>query len=141
MDIRFVLLPLFFQVLLTFGLGVTLFMSRSSALSRREVRWQDIALGEPGWPVGATKRANVFRNQFEVPVLFYVLMILLIITRHADILMLVLAWVFVLTRAVHAWIFLTSNYVPHRGLTFGVGVLVLLIMWVFFMVRILVGLP
>ena len=141
MPIQFVLLPLFAQVLLTFGLGILMFFARSGALSRRELRWQDIALGQPGWPVEATKRANAFRNQFEMPVLFYVLMILLIITKHADVVMVVLAWIFVLCRIVHATIFVTSNYVPMRGISYGVGVLVLLIMWIIFIVRILLNLP
>jgi len=35
----------------------------------------------------------------------------------------------------------TSNYVPWRGMIFGVGALVLLVMWVIFAVRILAGLP
>ena len=37
-----------------------------------------------------------FQNQFELPVLFYVLTILAIITKHADILFVVMAWIFVL---------------------------------------------
>ncbi|MBV9954674.1 MAG: MAPEG family protein [Pseudolabrys sp.] len=141
MPIQYVLLPLFVQVLLTFGLGVLMFFARAGALRSRTVQWQSIALGEPGWPVEATKRANAFRNQFEIPVLFYVLIILLIITRHADVLMVALAWIFVLTRIAHAWIFVSNNYVPRRGIIFGVGVLVLLVMWIIFMVRILLNLP
>ena len=53
----------------------------------------------------------------------------------------VLAWVFVLTRLVHAYIHVTSNNLRLRGLWFGVGAFVLFIMWVIFIVRILLGLP
>jgi len=118
-----------------------LFMARRGELVRREVRWQDIALGEPRWSPTAMQRGNAYRNQFELPVLFYVLMILLIVTRHADVLMVVLAWIFVLSRLMHAFVHVTSNYVPWRGMIFGVGALVLLVMWVIFAVRILAGLP
>jgi hypothetical protein len=141
MQLPFVLLPLFVQVGLTLALAVMLFMSRRGELVRREVRWQDIALGEPRWSPTGLQRANAFRNQFELPVLFYVLMILLIVTRHADVLMVALAWIFVLSRLMHAYVHVTNNYVPWRGMIFGVGALILLIMWLIFAVRILAGLP
>jgi hypothetical protein len=128
-------------VLLTLVLGYLLFIARASALRSREVRWKDIALGEPAWPPHAIQRANAFRNQFELPVLFYLLTILAIITRHADLLFVVLAWIFVLTRIAHAYIHVTSNYVPRRGIVYGVGGVVLIVMWLIFMVRILLGLP
>jgi hypothetical protein len=141
MSVQFVLLPVFVQVALTLVLGFLLFMSRASQLRSRQVRWQDIALGEPRWSPAGLQRANAFRNQFELPVLFYVLMILLIITRHADVIMLVLAWIFVLSRIAHAFVHVTSNSVPHRGIIYGVGGLVLIVMWIIFAVRILAGMP
>ena len=141
MSIQFVLLPLFVQVLLTFVIGYLLFMARSSALRGKQVRWQQIALGEPAWPPLALARANAFRNQFELPVLFYVLTILEIITQHADFNYIVLAWIFVLARIGQATVHVTSNYMPLRGILFGVGALALFIMWMIFMVRIVLGLP
>ena len=54
---------------------------------------------------------NSLTNQFELPVLFYVLTILAIITKHADFLFVVMAWIFVLTRLAHAYIHVTSNNV------------------------------
>ena len=59
-----------------------------------------IALREPNWPARTQQVANCFSNQFELPVLFYVLTILEIITRHADVVFVVLAWIFVLARLV-----------------------------------------
>ena len=53
---------------------------------------------EPNWPARANQVANAFSNQFELPVLFYVLTILAIATRHADILFVTLAWLFVVFR-------------------------------------------
>lgn len=141
MSVQAVLLPLFVQVLLTFAIGYSLFMARARALRGRHVRWQDIALGEPKWPVPAMQSANAFRNQFELPVLFYVLTILEIVTHHADLVFVVLAWLFVLTRIAHAYVHVTSNYVPRRGIIYGLGGLVLFIAWLVFIVRILLGLP
>jgi hypothetical protein len=53
----------------------------------------------------------------------------------------VLAWIFVLSRLAHAWVHTTSNRISVRGPVFGLGLLVLLIMWLIFMIRILTGLP
>jgi hypothetical protein len=53
----------------------------------------------------------------------------------------VLAWIFVLSRLAHAYVHTTSNIVTKRGPLFGIGLFVLLIMWIIFVVRILSGLP
>ena len=76
-----------------------------------------------------------------MPVLFYVLTILSIMTRHADLIFVVLAWIFVLSRLLQAYVHMTSNNVTRRGALLGIGALVLLIMWLIFIVRILLGLP
>jgi hypothetical protein len=141
MPIQFVLLPLFVEVLLTFGLMFGMMYHRTSSLRRGETRFADIALREPNWPKRATQFANAFSNQFELPVLFYVLTILSIITRHADFVFVLLAWIFVLLRIAQALVFVASNNVPRRGAFYGVGALVLVVMWLIFIVRILLGLP
>jgi hypothetical protein len=114
---------------------------RTTTIQRGETRIESIALREPNWPPRATQFANAFANQFELPVLFYVLTILSIITHHADIVFVVLAWIFVLTRVLQAYVHVTSNNVRLRGAHYGVGALVLVIMWVIFIVRIMLGLP
>ena len=141
MNIRFVLLPLFVQVLLTFGLWFWMAWLRTSALRSRAVHRRDVALREPNWPRDVLQIGNAAHNQLEIPMLFYVLTILSIITRHADLIFVVLAWVFVLSRLAHAYVHTTSNDIRQRGPLFGIGLLVLLIMWVIFIVRILSGLP
>lgn len=141
MPIPIVLLPLFVQVLLTFGVMLGMMYHRTSSLQRGEARLERIALREPNWPVRATQFANSFSNQFELPVLFYVLTILSIVTHHADFIYWVLAWIFVLFRVLQAFVHVTSNNVRYRGGVYGVGALVLLVMWLIFMVRIVLGLP
>jgi hypothetical protein len=141
MAIPFILLPLFVEVLLTFGLMFGMMYYRTSSLGRGETRFQDIALREPNWPVRATQFAYAFSNQFELPVLFYVLTILSIITRHADLVFVVLAWIFVIFRVLQAYVHVTNNNVRWRGGYYGIGALVLVVMWVIFIVRILLGLP
>lgn len=141
MPIQFVLLPLFVQVLLTLGLLVWLGFRRRKDLKSGAVRPEAIALREPNWTVPTLKVAYCFSNQFELPVLFYVLTILEIMTRHADMIFLVLAWIFVLSRLVHAVEHTTSNVVLRRGGWYGIGLVALLVAWVIFIVRIVLGLP
>ena len=52
-----------------------------------------------------------------------------------------MAWLFVLTRLLHAYIHTGSNFVRHRFNAFALGVFILLAMWIIFAVRILLGLP
>jgi hypothetical protein len=141
MPIQFVLLPLFVEVLLTFGVMFGMMVLRTSSLQRGETRFEDIALREPNWPKHSQQFAYAFSNQFELPVLFYVLTILSIITRHADLVFVVLAWIFVVLRVAQAWVHVTSNNVRVRGGLYGIGALVLVVMWLIFMVRILLDLP
>ena len=139
MSIQAVLLPLFVEVALTFVLLYWMAYQRTSALNAGEINPRDVDLRQPNWPPRMAQVANAFQNQLELPLLFYVLTILSLMTRHADLLFVVLAWIFVVCRLLHAYIHVTSNDVRHRGLAFGVAALVLTIMWAIFMIRILLG--
>ncbi len=141
MPIPVVLLPLFVEVLLTFGLMLGMMYHRTTALKRGETRLSDISMREPNWPAQPTRYAYAFSNQFELPVLFFVLTILSIITRHADIFFVVMAWIFVVFRILQAVIYVTNNDVRLRGAFYGIGALALLVAWLSFIVRILLGLP
>jgi hypothetical protein len=136
MSVQMILLPLFLQVLLTIALGLHLAVRRRLAFAQG-TRWQDISMREPNWPKDAIIAHNAYLNQFEMPVLFYVLTILALITKQADLLFVIMAWIFVVMRYCQAAVFLTTNHVPIRGAFFGIGVLVLAIMWVIYIVRIL----
>jgi hypothetical protein len=134
-----ILLPVFLQVALTFGLLFWTGYQRLSAVKAREVRPRDVSMGQKGWPAAAQQAGNTFSNQFEIPVLFYLLVVLAIVTRKADLLFVVLCWVFVLTRFAHAGIYVTTNYVPHRFAAFIAGASVLMVMWIVFAIRIMAG--
>jgi hypothetical protein len=140
MTLQAVLLPLFVQVGLTFVLLFWMGHLRVRAVRRREVRMADIALGQPAWPQRPTQVANAYRNQFELPVLFYVLVVLAIAARKADLLFVVMSWIFVISRIVHAGIHASSNDVRQRFFAFVVGAIVLLLMWIIFALRVLLGL-
>ena len=137
MSAQMVLLPVFVLVGLAFALLLGMASARTRALKGRETSLKDIALGQQNWPERATQIGNCFSNQFEIPVLFYVLIALALPLRHADLVIVLLSWVFVVCRFAHAGIFVTSNNVPQRGAVWFAGVLVLFAMWIYFALRIL----
>jgi hypothetical protein len=141
MAIPTILLPLFVLVVLTLGLFCWMGYHRVTLVRSGEVHPRDVALRQPNWPPHVLQVANAAHNQLEAPVLFYVLTILAIMTRHADFLFVVMAWIFVALRLAHAYVHVTSNRLPLRGGVFGLGLLVLMLMWLIFIVRILSGLP
>jgi hypothetical protein len=132
-----VLLPVFVLVGLAFFLLLWMATARTKALKARETSLKDIALRQPNWPEKATQIGNCFSNQFEIPVLFYILIALALPLHKADLFIVLMSWVFVVTRFLHAGIFVTSNDVRQRGLVWFAGVLVLLVMWIYFALKML----
>ena len=141
MSIQFVLLPLFVQVALTFGLLFWMGSARVAAIRSGQAKISATALGQPNWPVKVQQIANAYHNQFQLPALFYLLTVLEILTHHADITFVVLSWLFVATRLAHVFIHTGSNYVPRRFYAFLAGAIVLLMMWLIFIARVLLALP
>ena len=137
MSVQMVLLPVFVLVGLTFALLLWMVGARRGALVGGETKIRDIALGQPNWPTRATQIGNCFANQFELPLLFYILIAVALPLRHADLFIVLMSWVFVVTRFVHAGIFVTSNDLGRRSLAWLAGVLVLFAMWIYFALKIL----
>ncbi len=127
-----ILYPVFVQVLLTIIVYGLLGAARARAISAMDRKRgnPDLALGRVEWPEDAVKRAANQRNQFELPVLFYAVAGFALIAKGADLLMVMLAWAFVLTRIAHAAIHIGPNKVRWRSPMFALGLLVLTIMWV-----------
>jgi hypothetical protein len=137
MSVPMVLLPVFVLIGLAFALLLWMVGTRRQALVGGETKIRDIALGQPNWPTRATQVGNCFANQFELPLLFYILIALALPLRHADLFIVLMSWVFVVTRFVHAGIFVTSNDLGRRSMAWLAGVLVLFAMWIYFALRIL----
>ena len=139
MSVQAILLPLFVEVMLTFALLIWMGPLRARDLKSGVAKVDTIALREPNWSKPALQVQYSFSNQFELPVLFYVLTILAYVTHHAGVLFVVLAWVFVIFRLFQAYVHVTNNKVMLRGAFFGVSALALAIMWIVFIIEILTG--
>jgi hypothetical protein len=136
MSITAILLPVFVQVALMFCLLVWTGRARIGHLRQGDVKVADVALGQSNWPAPAQQISNAYANQFELPVLFFVLVALALITRKADLLFVVMSWMFVVTRFFHAGIYVTSNRIQHRFTIFLIGAIILILMWIIFALRI-----
>ncbi len=75
---------------------------------------------------------RAYMNLLELPVLFYVACALMLVTGKFDSTQVALAWVFVLTRCVHAFIHIGFNYVPLRFAAFLAGSVTLAVLWIRF---------
>ena len=73
--------------------------------------------------------ANNLANLFEMPVLFFALVPLLIETRSAGVAQVLLAWLFVLARLAHSYLHIVGKDVRARFRAFLVGNALLSAMW------------
>ncbi len=128
MNQNLIFLPVLVQIALVIALYVYLAIAKSRASQRGEVDEDRRALYDDAWPESVLKINNCIRNQFEVPVLFYVLIFILWSLGAVNIVVHVVSWLFVATRIVHAYIHTGSNYVPLRRSVFSIGVLILLVL-------------
>lgn len=134
-----VLAPVFVLVFMTFALLIMTARSRLADLRERRLRISDIALGQNVWPDKTAQVGNAFNNQFQLPLLFYVLVIFALMTGKQDYVFIVAEWLFVLLRLVHAAIHVTSNNVVWRFQAYVAGAVVLMLMWAWYAVRILLA--
>jgi hypothetical protein len=122
---RMILLPVIVQVILTMVVYVLLNFAKARAARRGEVDHARRGLYDDAWPQSVVKINNNIRNQFEVPVLFYVLSFALLALNAVTIPVIVIAWLFVLSRIVHAYLHIGRNHVPSRRRAFMFGCLML----------------
>ncbi|MDI6027675.1 MAPEG family protein [Corticibacterium sp. UT-5YL-CI-8] len=88
-------------------------------------------------PEASATAANNILNQFELPVLFYVVCLSLYVTNGASYVALLLAWLFVASRYLHAYVHMTSNRLLHRRPTFMIGFVAVVMMWLWFSLHLL----
>jgi len=141
MSFQAMLMPVFALVALTFALLFWMQILRLQAIRKGQVPAHSVALREPNWPARLTQISNAYHNQLETPLLFYVLILLAIITQTADSILFVLSWLFVVSRYAHAYIHLTSNRLPARASVFLVGAIGLALMWIIVAARLTIAAP
>lgn len=139
MQVAGILWPTFALVGLIFIVWFALFVARFGHIKRNPPRPENFATGEAAMryfePVEMP--ANNLRNLFEMPVLYFALVPLLLITHHANHLQVVLAWIYVVLRAVHSFIHIGPKKVMPRFMVYLASCVVLSVMWIGFAINML----
>ena len=128
MNAQLILLPVLLQIALTLASYVALARAKSKALALGQVDEVRRALHSDAWPDSVIKINNNIRNQFETPVLFYVLVLVLLNLGAVGWLTQLLAWLFVLSRIAHPLVHTGTNQLPLRRRLFTFGCVVLILM-------------
>ncbi|GGA49914.1 MAPEG family protein [Pelagibacterium lentulum] len=131
-------LALWAQGLIVFAIIPVLYQRRIPRVMRGEVKVRDIALDTSNWPNDAKQAANAYANQFELPVLLFVAggLTLWLGATWWEV---ALCWIFVLSRAAHAYIHVTENHVFNRFKAYAVGVVVMAALWLTLGVRLMIA--
>ncbi len=129
-DVR-IFIPVFAMALLTFAVWLRMFSTRVAEMKRERIHPQSVALsGQAATKFVDTRAADNFRNLFELPVLFYLALVVAALTSQVTVLTLSLAWLFVLSRVVHSAIQCSYNKVMHRFRAYVAGGAVLWLLWI-----------
>lgn len=127
-----ILWPMVVHFALVAILYALLGMRRRQAMLNGSVARGQWKLRSGGEPEVSAAVSNNIMNQFELPVLFHAVCLALYVTAGVSWIAMILAWLFVLLRYAHAFEHVTSNRVSRRGMLFGGGFLVLVLLWAWF---------
>ena len=117
-----ILWPVLAHVAWVFLLYAWLTYARGLAVKRGEVEYSSFEFNREEPPAVARIRLNL-ANQFELPVLFYALVVLLIALGRVTMFDVVAAWVFVAGRVIHTLVQTLTDNVPLRGKVFVINFL------------------
>ena len=128
------ILPMLIQMAMTLAILFWLAYSRVSRIAKQGMA----EIRKTGFPKHVVNASDNFKNQFEVPVVFYALSLLIMVAGTATPTIVAAAWVFVIGRLIHAFIQLTKNIIfPWRFLVFLITALALIVMLVAFALQVL----
>jgi len=115
-----ILLALLAQVFLTLIVYIVLVRGRFAAVRSKKLRASQYVLVE-GEPSEMARMTNNLRNQFELPVLFYAVVLMLVAINRVTMIDVVLAWIFVIGRVIHHFVHTRTTDVLLRPRVFAIG--------------------
>jgi hypothetical protein len=86
----------------------------------------------PDW---VERPARAFNNLFQVPLLFYVISLFMLVTGRVDSAQIALAWTYVAVRALHATVYIGWNYLPYRFGAWFASCVTLGVIWTRFLLQ------
>jgi hypothetical protein len=123
---------------LTFSIVVALGYRRVTAVQRGEVSIRYYRLYNEGeQPASLQQIGRHVQNHFEMPPLFYVVLLFLYVTGNVTPFNVALAWLYVALRCLHSFIHLGSNDVRRRLQAWAASGLVLAGLWLSLLVSLI----
>lgn len=130
MSVQQIYFPVLAMVTLTIVVWLRMYVVRIGQMKRERIHPQAVATSsEAAARLTDSRAADNFRNLFELPVLFYVAVVVVAQAGLVSPLTLGLAWLFVLLRVLHSWIHCTYNKVMHRFQVHVAGGVALWVLW------------
>jgi len=125
------LLPLLALVLLTFVVWVYMYVTRLSEIRRKSIDPQALDTRAHGQALltDSPEPLDNLKNLFELPILFYVAIMLALVLMIQDQALVQLAWGYVALRCLHSLVHCTYNRVMHRFTAYVASCLVLMLIW------------
>ena len=123
-----ILYPAFLMIFLTFIIYIKNRLDANKAYKSGDIEGKYFKTYNGKTPYYLETSRQTLKNQFELPIVFYFLIILLYINETITIYELILSWAFSISRYLHCYIRLTSNYVPYRAKIFIFGCFTLIIL-------------
>ena len=130
--------PVLIQAGLTYAIYILVSMRRVGAIKAGQAKPADFRVPNVEPEPSATAIRSL-TNQFELPVLFYVCCIIMVMLGAVSTAALVLAWIFALSRIAHAFVHVTSNRLRFRRPFFVVGFVASAAMWILLAIRLMPG--
>lgn len=130
MDARLMYWPAVAMAALTFIVWLYMYFRRIAQMKRERIHPQAVATSAQATArLTDSAAADNFRNLFELPVLFYLAVVVAAQTAQVTTVTLGLAWAFVVLRIAHSAIQCTYNKVIHRFYVYVSGAAVLWLLW------------
>ncbi len=120
--------PVIAHVALVFCLYILLSLRRVGAVKEGRARPEQFRENREEPPESLVVK-NAVANQFELPVLFYAVSILLYLVDADNPVTVAGGWLFVALRYAHAYVHVTSNRLSHRRPLFIAGLFVVMALW------------
>jgi hypothetical protein len=117
-----ILWPMLAHIGCLFMLYIWLTVARLRAVRSGEIDYGAFVLGREE-PIEIARITRNLANQFELPAIFYALVVLLIALGQVTTVDLVAAWVFVAGRVIHTLVQTLTDNVPLRGQVFVINFL------------------
>ena len=140
MTLTSLIYPMFAMVFLTFVILISLFITRVRAVKTGKIKasYFKTYQGQQE-PDLSLKLSRHFTNIFEAPTLFYIACLAGMITQVTALAFLLLAWLYVVLRVLHAYIHTGKNNIQRRINIYMSSWAVLLVMWVYLVAHVTIG--